>query len=123
MSDRLERYAELVVRVGANVQPGQEVEIRGFNVYVFRDDLVYFDAGDFVYSLEAKRAWRERVRYHVPPRSPSLTQEAERTALAAYRKLACRDVGRVDLRAARSGLAYDALIVAIVDEARARWGI
>ena len=113
------------------------------------------DAGDFVYSLEAKRAWRERVRYHVPPRSPSLAQEAERTALAAYRKLACHDVGRVDLRAgsdgrlrflelnalpglgpggdaglgdlvllaARSGLAYDALIVAIVDEARARWGI
>jgi len=25
MEDRLERYAELVVRVGANVQPGQEV--------------------------------------------------------------------------------------------------
>ena len=113
------------------------------------------DDGDFVYSLEAKRAWRERVHYHVPPRSPSLRQEAERTALAAYRKLACHDVGRVDLRAgsdgrlrflelnalpglgpggdaglgdlvllaARSGLHYDALIVAIVDEARARWGI
>ena len=25
MDERLERYAELVVRVGANVQPGQEV--------------------------------------------------------------------------------------------------
>ncbi len=29
MSDRLERYAELAVRVGANVQPGQEVYVRG----------------------------------------------------------------------------------------------
>jgi aminopeptidase len=27
MDDRLERYAELVVRVGANVQPGQEVNV------------------------------------------------------------------------------------------------
>ena len=29
MSDRLERYAELAVRVGANVQPGQEVFVQG----------------------------------------------------------------------------------------------
>jgi aminopeptidase len=29
MDDRLERYAELAVRVGANVQPGQEVFVRG----------------------------------------------------------------------------------------------
>ena len=29
MSDRLERYAELAVRVGANVQPGQEVFVHG----------------------------------------------------------------------------------------------
>jgi aminopeptidase len=29
MDERLERYAELAVRVGANVQPGQEVVIRG----------------------------------------------------------------------------------------------
>jgi aminopeptidase len=27
--DRLERYAELAVRVGANVQPGQEVYVHG----------------------------------------------------------------------------------------------
>ena len=27
--DRLERYAELAVRVGANVQPGQEVFVHG----------------------------------------------------------------------------------------------
>ena len=27
--DRLERYAELAVRVGANVQPGQEVFLHG----------------------------------------------------------------------------------------------
>jgi aminopeptidase len=29
MAERLERYAELAVRVGANVQPGQEVFVRG----------------------------------------------------------------------------------------------
>jgi len=29
VSDRLERYAELAVRVGANVQPGQEVFVQG----------------------------------------------------------------------------------------------
>ena len=29
MDERLERYAELAVRVGANVQPGQEVFVRG----------------------------------------------------------------------------------------------
>jgi aminopeptidase len=29
MDDRLERYAELAVRIGANVQPGQEVFVRG----------------------------------------------------------------------------------------------
>ena len=29
MDDRLERYAELAVRVGANVAPGQIVEVRG----------------------------------------------------------------------------------------------
>jgi aminopeptidase len=28
MDERLERYAELAVRVGANVQPGQEVFVR-----------------------------------------------------------------------------------------------
>src|SRR6478735_7728318 len=29
MDERLERYAELAVRVGANVQPGQEVFVKG----------------------------------------------------------------------------------------------
>jgi leucyl aminopeptidase (aminopeptidase T) len=32
--DRLERYAELAVRVGANVQPGQEVFVHGLVEHV-----------------------------------------------------------------------------------------
>jgi D-alanine-D-alanine ligase len=53
----------------------------------------------FVYSLEVKRDWRNRVTYESPPRLPSeQLQEAERAALRVYRALGCRDVARVDFR-------------------------
>lgn len=57
-------------------------------------------ADAFVYGLESKRSYQERVRYHAPPRSISTEQcaEAETLALAAYRVLGCRDVARIDLR-------------------------
>ncbi len=60
---------------------------------------------DFVYSVEVKRVWDEQVEYHVPPRrAPELTAAVERTALAAYRALQCRDVGRVDVRLGADGV-------------------
>lgn len=53
----------------------------------------------FVYSLEVKRDWRQRVRYHVPPRLPAaLLAGLERLALTAYRLLGCRDYARMDFR-------------------------
>lgn len=56
-------------------------------------------AGYFIYSVEAKRAFRERVRYFLPPQLPASTLgEIEASALAAYRLLGCRDVARLDFR-------------------------
>lgn len=53
----------------------------------------------FVYSVEAKRAFRERVHYFTPPRLPQATlREIETLALTAYRLLGCRDVARLDFR-------------------------
>jgi D-alanine-D-alanine ligase len=60
---------------------------------------------DFIYSVEVKRAYRNEVEYHAPPRLPAEAIESvARTALAAYRALGCRDVGRVDLRLNSKGV-------------------
>jgi D-alanine-D-alanine ligase len=59
---------------------------------------------EFVYSLEVKRNYLEEVEYHAPPRRPAeLVRAVEEVALAAYRALACRDVGRVDVRIGDDG--------------------
>ena len=106
---------------------------------------------EFVYSIEMKRIWSEKVEYHVPPRRPAeVIAAVEQVALAAYRALECRDVGRVDVRmggdglprfielnplpgispgwsdlcvlAEKIGLDHDALIGVILDAALARLG-
>ncbi len=60
-----------------------------------------------IYSLEVKRDWEERVRYHCPPLIPEdLKRRIEEVALKAYRILECRDVARVDLRVGENGVPY-----------------
>jgi D-alanine-D-alanine ligase len=60
----------------------------------------------FVYSLEVKRDYRNRVEYHVPPRLPAeVISSIGETAMRAYRALACRDIARVDIRLDAAGAA------------------
>jgi D-alanine-D-alanine ligase len=58
----------------------------------------------FIYSVEVKRDFRRRVRYHVPPRLDSATIESlQRLALKAFQLLGCRDVARMDFRLDAAG--------------------
>jgi len=102
------------------------------------------------YSYEVKELSEELVDYLPMERGP-LRDEVEALALAAYRALQCRDMGRVDIRLDRAGrpafielnplpglhpthsdlpmiataegLPYPALLGAIVDSAVARLGL
>jgi D-alanine-D-alanine ligase len=60
-----------------------------------------------IYSLEIKREWEEKVRYHCPPSiDPNLLKKIEEVALQAYRALECRDVSRVDIRVGEDRIPY-----------------
>ncbi len=60
-----------------------------------------------IYSLEVKREWEKRVRYHCPPPIPvDLKKRIEEAALGAYRALDCRDVSRVDIRVGEDSIPY-----------------
>jgi D-alanine-D-alanine ligase len=53
----------------------------------------------FIYSLEVKRDYRQRVRYECPAKlPPERLRAVESAALEVYRTLGCRDVARVDFR-------------------------
>ena len=60
-----------------------------------------------IYSLEIKREWEEKVRYHCPPSiDPTLLKKIEEVALRSYRALECRDVSRVDIRVGEDHTPY-----------------
>jgi D-alanine-D-alanine ligase len=60
----------------------------------------------FVYSLEVKRDWANRVDYECPPKLPHETLSAlEDAALQAFESIGCRDISRIDFRV-RDGIPY-----------------
>lgn len=60
----------------------------------------------FVYSLEVKRIWEERIEFEVPARlSSTVTDRVVRAARASFEALGCRDMARVDFRV-RDGVPY-----------------
>ncbi len=60
----------------------------------------------FVYSLEVKRNYEAMVDYECPPKLPAaVLRDLERSALAAYEAVGCRDVARLDYRI-REGVPY-----------------
>ena len=107
---------------------------------------------DFFYSLEVKREWEELVDYKSPPDIPqALDIKIRRLASMAFKELGCRDIARVDFRiseynepyllevnplpglspqygdlvimAQKQGMAYEGLVIAILNSAFSRYGI
>src|SRR5262249_30981562 len=60
----------------------------------------------FVYSIEVKRDWDERIDYETPARlGDGVGERLVRSALSAYALLGCRDLARIDYRI-RGGVPY-----------------
>jgi D-alanine-D-alanine ligase len=87
---------ELTVGVLGNAPP----QVLGVMGVVPRSDVKHF-----VYSLEMKREFSDRVRYECPAKLGTDTAAVEQAALAAYKALGCRDVARIDFRL-RRGVPY-----------------
>jgi D-alanine-D-alanine ligase len=61
----------------------------------------------FVYSIEVKRDYVNRVDYESPVRLPQpVLDKLEQYSLKAFKALGCRDVSRVDFRVSRDGIPY-----------------
>lgn len=84
---------------------GATAEIVGLMQVVPTDD-----EGDFVYSLEVKRDYLNRVRYLMTDdlltsgrATPARIDAVRALALAVHRAFGCRDLSRVDIRCDREG--------------------
>jgi len=61
----------------------------------------------FVYSIEIKRDYVNRVDYESPVRLPQpVLDQLEQYSLKAFKALGCRDVSRVDFRVGQDGIPY-----------------
>ena len=63
---------------------------------------------DFLYSIETKRNWRERIAYECPPRQLKDTDKKfmEAMALRLFEVFGCRDLARFDFRMNEGGKIY-----------------
>jgi D-alanine-D-alanine ligase len=54
---------------------------------------------NFIYSIEVKRDWKNRVAYDVsPPLEPAVRDRLHSDAVKAFQSIGCRDLARVDFR-------------------------
>jgi D-alanine-D-alanine ligase len=87
---------------------GNSPEIRGGNSFVIGTMRIVPKRADgpFVYSLEVKRDWRNRVDYEAPPDLPDpVVADLTVAALDVSAALQCRDLARIDFRV-RDGIPY-----------------
>lgn len=62
---------------------------------------------EFIYSLEVKRDFLNRVEYVTPPQAPKPhLKRIEEAALNVFRALECRDVARIDFRLSETGVPF-----------------
>jgi D-alanine-D-alanine ligase len=60
----------------------------------------------FVYSIEMKREWSDRIEYETPALlEPVVMERIRRAAMTSYWALGCRDLARIDFRI-RAGIPY-----------------
>ena len=87
--------------VGNRGLQGDAPEVLGIMQIVPKDR-----RGPFVYSLEVKRDWRNRVTYEAPAQIPeAVGRSVTAAAVAAFEALECRDFARMDFRL-RDGVPY-----------------
>jgi len=61
----------------------------------------------FVYSLEVKRDYKNRVEYECPAKLPGdVLQRIEAASLKVFKTLGCRDFARIDFRISADGTPY-----------------